>query len=471
MLEHRVNQYFLSIKIVRFFAITLAFGFSFLQILPHEDIIESFAESGRTEMCLFALMSLVFIYVFSFHDLTKSPNYNLPNLKDTTLYAMVVAGLVAVPISLYAHLRFGFFSILQPIFFVLLTPLFFITLRFFFILLFQFINNLEHNRRRVLFVGSNKRILEFSRMLEQDKMLGVENIGFIDDTVAAEASVSLMGDLADFRRIVRGQVVDAAVIHLPVRSYYDEINEILDIADEQGIVTCCLNDYFDRHETNRTFSLMGSVSTITYHTTPPVDWKLLLKRAFDVVVSLVAIVVTLPLMIATAIGILMQDYGPVIFTQKRVGYRKRLFTMYKFRSMYVNAPELSEELRSRNEMDGPCFKIKKDPRIFPFGRFIRKYSIDELPQLFNVLKGSMSIVGPRPMPIEDYRRFKKDWLRRRFSVKPGLTCDWQAKDNRNEIAFEDWMRMDMDYIDNWSLTQDIKIMLKTVCVVLTGQGM
>jgi lipopolysaccharide/colanic/teichoic acid biosynthesis glycosyltransferase len=170
-----------------------------------------------------------------------------------------------------------------------------------------------------------------------------------------------------------------------------------------------------------------------------------------------------------AILVKLTSPGPVFFRQLRVGLNKRQFSIYKFRTMVANAEQLQDQLLSMNEMAGPVFKIKKDPRITPLGRILRNTSVDELPQLFNVLKGDMSLVGPRAMSIRDYQLFDKDWQRRRFSVKPGITCLWQIQ-GRNSIPFEKWMELDMQYIDTWSLWLDLKILMQTVPAVLRGTG-
>lgn len=161
--------------------------------------------------------------------------------------------------------------------------------------------------------------------------------------------------------------------------------------------------------------------------------------------------------------------GPVFFIQKRVGYNKRLFKAYKFRTMIKGAEKQQSKLEQLNEMSGPVFKIKNDPRITKIGRIMRKTSIDELPQLFNVLKGDMSLIGPRPLPVRDYERFEEEWHKRRFSIRPGLTCLWQIN-GRNGMSFDKWVELDMEYIDNWSLLLDLKILIKTIPAVFKGSG-
>jgi lipopolysaccharide/colanic/teichoic acid biosynthesis glycosyltransferase len=189
----------------------------------------------------------------------------------------------------------------------------------------------------------------------------------------------------------------------------------------------------------------------------------------DCLVSAALLAALGPLFLVVAVLIRLTSPGPVFFRQTRVGLNKRRFTIYKFRTMIANAEQLQDQLLSMNEMTGPVFKIKKDPRITSLGRILRKTSIDELPQLLNVLKGDMSLVGPRAIPLRDYQLFDQDWQRRRFSVKPGITCLWQIG-GRNSIPFERWMELDMQYIDKWSLWLDLKILARTVPAVLRGTG-
>jgi exopolysaccharide biosynthesis polyprenyl glycosylphosphotransferase len=194
-----------------------------------------------------------------------------------------------------------------------------------------------------------------------------------------------------------------------------------------------------------------------------------IKRALDVVFSTILLIFLTPVFVVVGALVRLTSPGPVFFRQIRVGLNKRQFNIYKFRTMVANAEQLQDQLLGMNEMSGPVFKIKKDPRVTPLGRFLRKTSIDELPQLFNVLMGDMSLVGPRAMSLRDYQLFDQDWQRRRFSVKPGITCLWQIH-GRNSVPFEKWMELDMQYIDKWSLWLDFKILAQTVPVVLRGTG-
>jgi lipopolysaccharide/colanic/teichoic acid biosynthesis glycosyltransferase len=186
-------------------------------------------------------------------------------------------------------------------------------------------------------------------------------------------------------------------------------------------------------------------------------------------ISLSCIILFAPILLITAGLIKLTSPGPIFFVQKRMGLNKRLISVYKFRTMVQNAEQKQAELEHLNEVGGPVFKIKNDPRVTRIGKFLRKTSIDELPQLLNVLKGDMSLVGPRPLPVRDYRGFNRDWQRRRFSIRPGITCLWQIN-GRSSVSFERWMELDLEYIDRWSVWLDLQILIRTIPAVLKGSG-
>ena len=196
----------------------------------------------------------------------------------------------------------------------------------------------------------------------------------------------------------------------------------------------------------------------------------MLKRLFDVVVAVGLVGLLAPVLLLVALTIkISAPTAPILFIQTRLGYHRRRFNILKFRTMVPEAEQLQAQLEALNEAHGPVFKIKHDPRVTPVGRFLRKTSLDELPQLFNVITGDMSLVGPRPLTVRDVERFEAAWLKRRFSVKPGMTCLWQVN-GRSETAFDKWIAQDLAYIDQWSFGLDIKILLKTIPVVLQGTG-
>jgi exopolysaccharide biosynthesis polyprenyl glycosylphosphotransferase len=209
---------------------------------------------------------------------------------------------------------------------------------------------------------------------------------------------------------------------------------------------------------------------LVFHSTPQASWELLCKGAIDRVGAAILLLLSSPFWIIAMIGIKLGSRGPVFFKQERAGLYGNPFTMWKFRTMHTDAEARREELAAHNEMDGPVFKIKHDPRIFGFGRWLRRTSIDELPQLINVLCGDMSLVGPRPLPVYEINRIEKHAQRRRLSVKPGLTCLWQVTGRNGITNFDEWVALDLKYIDNWSLWLDMEILAKTLPAVLRGSG-
>lgn len=270
----------------------------------------------------------------------------------------------------------------------------------------------------------------------------------------------------DLSVIIDEKAIDEVIY---CKSIFDqnEIQRFIYDCAEVGVVFRMQSQLLNCVKMQSTLSFLNQMPFLTFRTTPDNYLALKMKSIMDYSISLMALLFLSPLMLIVAL-LIKSDGGPVFFLQKRVGLNGRRFLCYKFRTMVVNAEQLKESLLSQNEQDGPVFKIKNDPRITRIGRFLRKTSLDEIPQLFNVLKGDMSLVGPRPPIPSEVKQYKR-WQTRRLSMKPGITCIWQVS-GRNNIPFEQWMKLDMQYIDNWSLKLDIVILLKTVRVVLVGDG-
>ncbi len=252
--------------------------------------------------------------------------------------------------------------------------------------------------------------------------------------------------------------------------HMNRIEEGIAACEAEGVEAWVLANFIRTSVARPTFDFFGDQPMLVFRTAPDISWALVVKSVMDFVGASVGIVVLSPLLLLITLAVRFSSPGPVIFRQMRGGRHGEPFPMYKFRSMFSDAEQRKAELESMNQMSGPVFKIDKDPRITPLGKFLRKYSLDELPQLFNVLRGQMSLVGPRPLPLYEVARFESASHRRRLSVKPGLTCLWQIS-GRNEVQdFHDWVRLDLDYIDNWSLWLDIKILFKTIPAVFFGSG-
>jgi exopolysaccharide biosynthesis polyprenyl glycosylphosphotransferase len=335
-----------------------------------------------------------------------------------------------------------------------------------------------HNYRNMLIVGSNARAIEFARSVPQRPEWGCHVTGFADDEWAGAeelraAGFSLVSDFEGLPGFLRRNVIDEVVIALPVRSFHENASKIAELCEEQGIVVRMLSDLFDLKNSRPVPEDSDDARLITHYAGPtPHGWPVVIKRALDIILSSAALVVLAPVMVLTAILIKLTAPGPVLFVQKRVGLNKRMFNIYKFRTMVIDAEQKLAEIEHLNEVSGPVFKIKRDPRITVIGAFLRKTSIDELPQLLNVLKGDMSLVGPRPLQLRDYELLTQagpDWQRCRFSVRPGITCLWQVN-GRSSIPFEQWMELDQQYVHRWSLWLDLQILAKTIPAVLKGSG-
>ncbi|MFC1620956.1 sugar transferase [Candidatus Omnitrophota bacterium] len=328
-----------------------------------------------------------------------------------------------------------------------------------------------YNFRNILVVGTGPRAENFIGLVHKHDEWGLRIIGIIDaekkmlgKTIAGEKVIGLLKDIP---KILIENVVDEAMFIIP-RKWIPFIEESLLACEVQGVKTNLAADFFNMKISSWSSGEVGGVPTLGFNTTVGEEWQLLVKRLSDILLSLAGIVITLPILIGTGIAIKILSRGPAIFKQTRSGLNGRRFVMYKFRTMVEGAENGLDKLRTHNEMDGPVFKMNRDPRVTGFGKFLRRSSIDELPQLFNVLKGEMSIVGPRP-PIPSEVENYQIWQRRRLSMKPGLTCLWQIN-GRNNVDFEEWMKLDLKYIDNWSLALDLKILLKTVPAVLFSIG-
>jgi len=330
------------------------------------------------------------------------------------------------------------------------------------------------NTHHILIVGTNPRAVRLARELETQSVLGYRILGFVDKKWPGmeefgKSGYPLACDFQGFRSFVRANVVDEVVITVPIKSFYREASRIAAVCEEQGIITHFLSNLFDLKQVRTKDDFVDYDSLVTLNVGLSQGWGLAIKRMLDIVISLVSIICLAPLFLITAFLIAITTPGPIFFVQKRVGLNKRPISVYKFRTMVADAEAKIGELEHLNEVSGPVFKIKNDPRVTRLGKYLRKSSIDELPQLLNVLKGDMSLVGPRAMAVRDFAGFDQDWHRRRFSVRPGITCLWQVN-GRSSIPFEKWMELDMEYIDKWSLWLDLRILVKTIPAVLKGSG-
>jgi exopolysaccharide biosynthesis polyprenyl glycosylphosphotransferase len=333
------------------------------------------------------------------------------------------------------------------------------------------------NLRNMLVIGTNARALELVQRIQGKPELGYRILGFADEEWLGMEEFKkqghpLVSNLDSLPSYVRRNVVDEVVLALPIRSFHGFASQIASACEQQGIIVRFLPNIFDLKDARQRADEFDGGALISHESTITDFWGLAVKRAIDIVVSFVAITILSPVMLLAALLVKITSQGPIFFVQKRLGLNKRMFHIFKFRTMVMDAEQRLKDIEHQNEANGPVFKIKKDPRITLIGSFLRKTSIDELPQLFNVLKGEMSLVGPRPLQVRDYELFEtycQDWQRKRFSVRPGITCLWQIM-GRSSTTFEKWMELDLQYIRTWSLWLDLEILAKTVPAVLRGSG-
>jgi exopolysaccharide biosynthesis polyprenyl glycosylphosphotransferase len=333
---------------------------------------------------------------------------------------------------------------------------------------FERIRELGYNMRHVLVLGAGSRGQAFAAMLEAHRELGLRIEGFLDDdpNVAVPDRWQRLGRLDDLERILHERIVDEVAICLPF-SQWNLIDAISRLCEEEGKIVRIPMDILDRTISVGRVEELDGTPVFSIVSGPDRTLALLIKRALDVAVAAVALVVLSPLLLVVAIGIRLRDGSPVLFFQERVGLHGRAFRVVKFRTMEVGAEDRLAELAEHNEITGPAFKVTHDPRITNTGRLLRRSSIDELPQLWNVLRGEMSLVGPRP-PLPSEVQGYDLWHRRRLSMKPGITGLWQVRDRR-EPDFDRWVAADLEYIDRWSLWLDVQILLRTIPAALEGR--
>ena len=316
-------------------------------------------------------------------------------------------------------------------------------------------------KKRVILVGAAD---DTHRMREDLRTRRLENLEVLAEFDVNESSTT------ELVRLLHETSANYVIINAR-HTYFGKVEKAIHACEIEGVEAWLVADFFKTHVSQTTFDDFYGRPVLIFRSAPEASWQGVFKQALDLAAAFVALVVLAPLvLLPVAIAIRLTSPGPVLFRQKRCGLNGRPFTMLKFRSMVSNAEQRKHELAALNEMGGPVFKVTNDPRVTRVGRWLRKYSVDEFPQLINVLRGEMSLVGPRPLPVDEVSRFDDPAHRRRLSVRPGLTCLWQVS-GRNQVRdFKDWVRLDLEYIDNWSFWLDLKILWRTIPVVLTGAG-
>jgi len=329
----------------------------------------------------------------------------------------------------------------------------------------------EYNVQSVIIMGTNDRAKEFADKISSNEQIGWKILGFVDWDESPDnwryQNIPFIGVPKDLPEIFKEEQVDW-VFFAVSKKRLGEIDSIIFLCEQMGIQVAILADFFPTKMARLRLETLFDTPLVCYDMTPMPSLSHLLKSLSDRLLAVVGIVVFTPVMLISAFIISLSTKGPVIFKQERCGLNGRKFILYKFRTMVEDAEDLKDNLMEKNEMEGPVFKMTDDPRITRVGKFLRKSSIDELPQLFNILKGEMSLVGPRPPLPEEVTKYDL-WQRRKLSMKPGLTGLWQIS-GRDDASFENWMKLDLKYIDEWSVWNDIKIFFKTIPAVIKGTG-
>lgn len=315
-------------------------------------------------------------------------------------------------------------------------------------------------RRRFILMGTSD---ETGRMRAELKAHGGEGIQVLAEMDLNHTSTEQLLQMMH-EHSVNGVILSAK------RAYFEQVEVAIRACELEGVEAWLVAEFFKTQISHTSFDEFHGRPIMVFRTAPEASWESLLKQIIDIVGALVLTLLFSWLFVLVALLIKCRSPGPVLFRQQRSGLNGKPFTIYKFRTMVTDAEQRKHELAAMNEMSGPVFKITKDPRVTPLGRILRKFSVDEFPQLFNVLRAEMSLVGPRPLPVDEMKRFNDLAHRRRLSVKPGLTCLWQISGRNNVKDFKDWVRLDLEYIDNWSLWLDLKILWRTVPIVLAGTG-
>lgn len=471
------------VKIVDFFFLVIAFFIAYFLDELIRVIVglseKAYADSATWEGFLFFASKywmlligfpLIWMGIFYINGLyrelhTRTLRKSLWLIFTSSIWAAVVSGsyVFLLKLELTSRLFFVVYSVTAFFMMIIKQKLFLFAL--------EKAHARGYNQENLLIVGTGPRAREFIHMIKENTRWGLNIVGLIDDEHGLYGKefegYRVLGRIQDIGFIVNRIVVDRVIFVVP-RLWLHRIEAAILECEKAGVPTSISLDLYNLHISRARQTDFNGFPLLEFQTFYAKEWQLFLKRAIDLVLSTLAIVFFSPLMILVAILIKLTSKGPVLFKQTRVGLQGRRFTLYKFRSMVVDAEKRRKELESHNEMDGPVFKIKNDPRITAIGSFLRKTSIDELPQFFNVLKGDMSIVGPRPPLVHEVEEYQV-WQRRRLSLKPGITCIWQVS-GRNKISFDQWMKMDLEYIDNWSLMLDLKILIRTFFVVLIGYG-
>lgn len=465
----------LSLRIIDILAICLSFYVSFqLRFYSIQGTQAGFPSIFNFFEVLM-LVSIIYWLLFTFFE-SKHSNFIFKRYKDfwyEVSYILKVS--VLGNIFLFALLYIVKIQDVPRTWIALNTVTNFITLsltHYLQYLILSFLRGSGRNLRNVVIIGAGKKAKRYVEEVSSEESWGINIIGFLEkdeSRIGTEYLGKLILDHSkNLKEILHKYQIDEVIFAVTTDSI-SEISHLMEACEEEGTKFKLISDFFTHLKSRIEVMMINEIPVISFRRNTYSEEMLILKRIFDIFLSGALLILLAPFLITIIFLIKITSPGPIFYVWKVVGNNKKNFIGYKFRTMVINSDEIKKKLLKQNEMSGPVFKLTNDPRITPIGKFLRKYSLDELPQLWSVFKGDMSLVGPRP-PLQSEVENFEHWHRRKLSFKPGLTCLWQVK-GRSEITdFNDWVKLDLEYIDNWSLWLDLKILLMTIPVVIFGKG-
>lgn len=431
----------------------------------------SIGEIKSSYIYLILFISIIFIFLF---DQQKAYSYQrfTSLLREYTIVLKVC--FLGSLLTISSIFLFGYKHLPRTylIAFSLISILFFLIEKTIISYLASYIRKRGKDRKKVVLIGTGTRASNFINVVKDNFEWGLDIVGLLtgdNENVGKEVlGIKIIDHYCNIKNVLKTINPDEVIITISTKRF-DQIRDVLEICEKEGVVVRLNSDFFGHITKYVSVDNVFGLSIISFSMVNQSELEAIIKRFIDILGSVVALILFSPIMIIAAIGLLISDGRPIFYNWNVIGLNKKPFKSWKFRTMVRNADQIKQELQKNNEMQGPVFKIKNDPRIIPFGRWLRKWSIDETPQLFSVLKGDMSLVGPRPAGPHELEKYES-WHRRKLSVKPGITCLWQAYGRNNINKFDDWVKLDLEYIDNWSILLDFKILIKTIPSVLTGRG-
>ncbi|MBN1522467.1 MAG: sugar transferase [Candidatus Aureabacteria bacterium] len=458
---------------VDFFFLYITLFFSYFLTLKAVNFsdFKKMSSVDLNQICLI-LIPVAAFWVICLRAIKAYSSFRRKSGRDILKDALITTSLSIGFFSILAFLlRFSHDLWMHIICIIFLSGMILFFQKFFFSYVFKILSHATQNQIHLLIVGTGKRAQKFISLIEKHGEWGYKIIGCIDDVPGKVGtlikSYPILGCLDDLPDILDRETIDEAAFIVP-RNWLAKIEDSILECEIRGIKTTLAADIFNLRFARPVVADFDGLPTIQYATTTEDMLQLFVKQTMDLFISTFLIILLFPFYVLIAIIIKLESRGPVFFMQKRAGLNGKEFNMFKFRTMFEGSEEQRDSFLDSNEMDGPVFKMKDDPRLTRFGKLLRKTSLDEFPQLINVFKGEMSLVGPRPLPLCEASECRS-WQKRRTSMKPGMTCIWQVS-GRNNISFKNWVKMDLEYIDCWSLLLDIKILLQTIPAVFRGHG-